>query len=71
MTELDIAVKAIEVYASRHPRPSHVTLAQAAEMLELSRPTVKKLIDGGKLKRNGCGLIPTLEIDKLLQGNEE
>ena len=53
MTEadaLDIAVRAVSIYAARHPRPVQVTAKQAAEMLNLSRPTVRKLMDAGKLR---------------------
>lgn len=67
MTNIDIVVKAIDVYSSMHPRPAHVTLGQAAEMLGKSRPTVKKWLNEGRLKRNGCGLIPVVEIDRLLE----
>lgn len=66
-TPIDVALRAVEIYAQRHPRPAHVTLTQAAQMLELSRPTVRKLIAAGKLKLNGCGLIPTEQIDRLLR----
>lgn len=63
---LDVAVKAVEIYAARHPRPSHVTISQAAEMLGRSRPTVKKLIIRHKVRFNALGSIPVEEIDKLL-----
>lgn len=63
----DLAVRAVEIYAQRHPRPVHVTLTQAAQMLELSRPTVRKLMMAGKLRFNSCGLIPTEQIDNLLR----
>ena len=32
--QLAIALKAIERYAARHPRPAHVTQRQAAEMMK-------------------------------------
>lgn len=63
---LDIAVRAVSLYAGRHPRPSQVTQVQAAEMLSLSRPTVRKLMDSGKLRYNDCGLIPIEQVDALL-----
>lgn len=69
MTEqdaLDIAVRAVSIYAARHPRPNQVTATQAAEMLGLSRPTVRKLMDAGKLRYNQCGLIPIEQVDRLL-----
>ena len=46
-----------------HPRPTHVTQVQAAEMLHMSRDTVRKLIRHGVLKLNACGLIPIEQID--------
>jgi len=66
MNVIDIAAKAIQTYAEWHPRPSCVNLQQAAEMLDRSVPTVRKLIAQGKLKRNALGLIPTSEIDRVL-----
>jgi excisionase family DNA binding protein len=69
MTEqdaLDIAVRAVSIYAGRHPRPSQVTAKQAADMLGLSRPTVRKFMDAGRLKYNHCGLIPIEQVDALL-----
>lgn len=53
-----IAAQAVRLYAEMHPRPPHVTLAQAAEMMHLSEPTVRKLIVAGKIRRNASGLIP-------------
>jgi excisionase family DNA binding protein len=66
MTELDIALKAVEIYATRHPRPVQVNQSQAAEMLGLSTKTVRKMIHAGTLKVNKFGLIPISEIDKAL-----
>ncbi|CAB3855578.1 MULTISPECIES: helix-turn-helix domain-containing protein [Achromobacter] len=66
VAEIKIALKAVEIYAQRHPRPPHVTIVQAAEMLGLSRPTVRKLMKAGKLSLNGCGLIPIEQVDRLL-----
>jgi predicted DNA-binding protein (UPF0251 family) len=59
------AIKAVQLYAETHPRPPHVTQKDAAEMLGLSAPTVKKLINSGKIKLNDAGLIPITEIDKF------
>lgn len=67
MTDLDIAIKAVQIYAEMHPRPSHVNQQQAAEMLGLSHVTVRKLIRSGAIKMNAAGLIPVTEIDKALQ----
>lgn len=63
MDSLDVAVQAIKIYAEMHPRPTHVTQVQAAEMLHMSRDTVRKLIRHGVLKLNACGLIPIEQID--------
>ncbi|WP_144156489.1 helix-turn-helix domain-containing protein [Paraburkholderia sp. BCC1885] len=64
--ELKTAVRAVQIYAERHPRPPHVTMTQAAQMLDLSRATVRKLVNTGKLRMNGCGLIPIEQVDALL-----
>lgn len=67
MTEMQqIAFFAVRHYAESHPRPSHVTIGQAAEMLGLSRPTVGRLIKSGALKFNECGRIPISEVDRAL-----
>ena len=73
--ELDAAIdaaarKAVSEMLARvpmnQPRPPHVNQAQAAEMLDLSPPTVKKLINSGKLRLNDAGLIPMADIDRLI-----
>ncbi|MDE1545954.1 helix-turn-helix domain-containing protein [Dechloromonas agitata] len=61
---LSIAVKAVQIYAETHPRPTQVNQSQAAEMLGLSYPTVRKLIHSGVLPLNYCGLIPIEAIDR-------
>jgi hypothetical protein len=66
MSELEIAERAVQLYAGRHPRPVQVTITQAAQMLGLSRPTVRNLMKAGKLSFNGCGLIPIEQIDRIL-----
>lgn len=67
MTDLDVvALRAVRLYAESHPRPLHVTQKQACEMLELSYPTMRKLIQSGEIKLNKCGLIPISEVDKAL-----
>jgi excisionase family DNA binding protein len=63
---IDVAIKAVELYANSHPRPPHVNQVQAAQMLGLSVPTVRKLIKAGTLRLNKCGLIPIAEIDKAI-----
>lgn len=60
---IDIAAEAVRRYAETHPRPTQVTQVQAAEMLGLSRDTVRKLIRCGTLRLNSCGLIPIELID--------
>ena len=69
MTSLDIAAAAVRLYAESHPRPPHVTQAQAAEMLGVHRHTVASLIRAGTIKLNKCGLIPTHEIDRVIAAN--
>lgn len=66
MNAIDIAFQAVRMYAEAHPRPGFVNLLQAAEMLSVSVPTVRKMIRTGKLKRNERGLIPSAEIDRVL-----
>lgn len=63
MTELQIALTAIKLYAETHPRPTQVNQIQAAEMLGLSRLTVSKLLRQGTLSLNDCGLIPIELVD--------
>ena len=67
MDALEIATKAVQLYAESHPRPSQVTQLQAAEMLGVSRATVARMLKAGTLRLNKCGLIPIAEIDKALQ----
>lgn len=66
MSELEIATKAVQLYAETHPRPSQVTHEQAAEMVGVSRMTIHRMIKAGKIKLNKFGRIPTAEIDKAL-----
>lgn len=63
---VEIALTAIQLYAEMHPRPPHVTQAQAAVMLRRSEPTVRKMIRAGLIKLNGAGLIPISEIDRVI-----
>lgn len=55
----------IQLFKDTHPRPAHVTQKQAAEMLHMSEPTVRKLILAGSIKLNDAGMIPITEIDKF------
>lgn len=63
MTELQIALAAVRLYAETHPRPTQVTQTQAAQMLGLSRITVGKLLRSGAMRLNACGLIPIEMVD--------
>ncbi|WP_454056076.1 DNA-binding protein [Cupriavidus sp. Marseille-Q8015] len=69
MTEIDLiertATRAVELYASKHPRPTQVTMKQAAEMLGLSVPTVRKLMKAGAMSLNRCGQIPIEQVDRV------
>ena len=69
MTALETAVKAIEIFSARHPRPSHVTQRQAAEMLCRSEPTIRKMVRDGTFRLNRCGLIPIEQVDAALSAN--
>mgnify|MGYP003556121681 FL=1 len=66
MSEVDIALKAVQIYAEMRPRPSHVTQDQAAEMAGVSRGTISKMIKSGRLKLNEFGRIPVSEIDRAI-----
>ena len=66
MTELQLAAKAVQMALEAHPRPLHVTQKQAAEMLGLSVPTIRKMVASGALKLNKCGLIPIHQIDMAM-----
>ena len=65
-TTIDIAFLAVRLYAETHPRPSHVTQAQACEILGKSHPTVRKMIRCGEIRMNAAGMIPMSEIDRAL-----
>lgn len=67
MSALETAVAAVRLYAESHPRPPHVTQAQACEMLRLSAPTVRRLIRAGALRLNAAGMIPVSEVDRLIE----
>lgn len=65
---LNLARRAVQLYAETHPRPAHVTIQQAAEMMGLSRHTVSKMVGMGTLRLNKCGRIPISQVDAALQG---
>lgn len=62
---LRIAARAVQLYAETHPRPTHVTQKQAAEMLRVHPKTVQNYVAAGTLKLNRCGLIPIEAIDAV------
>lgn len=67
MTEvLEIARRAVQLYAESHPRPSQVTIRQAAEMLDRSEKTVGRMVRAGTIRLNACGMIPISEVDRVL-----
>ncbi|MGH2448384.1 MAG: DNA-binding protein [Chloroflexota bacterium] len=57
---LHIAVAAVERYAARHLRPTHVTISQAAKMLGIGRGTAARLLGE---QRNACGMVPIEAVD--------
>ncbi|MEM5315549.1 helix-turn-helix domain-containing protein [Paraburkholderia sp. JHI869] len=59
-----IAVRAVQLYAESHPRPTQVNQKQAAEMLGVSARTVHNLIKANTLRLNKCGMIPIELVDK-------
>jgi hypothetical protein len=65
--DIQTAVRAIQLYAERHPRPPQVNQKQAAEMLGVSTRTVHNLIKAGVLKLNKCGMIPVEMIDSAIR----
>lgn len=66
MELLEIATKAVQLYAETHPRPPHVNQKQAASMLGFSEKTVSVMVKDGRLKLNECLMIPITEIDRVL-----
>lgn len=64
--QLEIAAKAVQLYAETHPRPPQVTQTQAAEMLRISRPTFGRMVKAGVVRLNACGQVPISEIDRVL-----
>lgn len=66
MSEVDIALKAVQLYAETHPRPSQVTQDQAAEMVGVSPATISRMVKAGMIKLNKFGRIPVSEIDRAI-----
>ncbi len=44
-------------------RPRHVNQSQAAEMLNISKSTVSRMVKSGSIRLNKCGLIPVEQIE--------
>lgn len=63
---LTVAIYAVRHYAETHPRPSHVTQAQIADMLGISMATVARMVKIGHFKPNAMGLVPIVEVDRAL-----
>lgn len=61
---LEVALTAVRLYAETHPRPTHVTKAEAARMLGLSGPTFRKMVRNGGLRLNAAGRVPIEEVDR-------
>lgn len=66
MSEVEIALKAVQIYAETHPRPSQVTQDQAAEMVGVSPATISRMVRAGVIKLNKFGRIPVSEIDRAI-----
>ncbi|MGS1071480.1 DNA-binding protein [Burkholderia glumae] len=62
--QLLLIQRTIEIYRALSPRPSQVTITQAAEMLGISRWTASKMVKAGDMKLNRCGMIPIEEVDR-------
>jgi len=60
------ARRAIEMMAVMKPRPSSVNKTQAAEMLNISIPTLRRLLEIGAIRLNKAGMISTVDIDAFL-----
>jgi len=65
---IDIAAKAVQLYAETHPRPPHVNMTQAADMLGCGLFKVRSMLKHGSLRLNECGLIPIAQIDRVIAG---
>ncbi len=66
VSTFEIAVKAVQMYAETHPRPSQVTQDQAAEMVGVSPATISRMVKSGNIKLNKFGRIPVSEIDRAI-----
>lgn len=59
------AERAVRLYAESHPRPTHVTYGQAAEMLACSEMTISRLVKAGTLRPNRLRRLPIEQVDAL------
>lgn len=59
---LELITKALAIHDAERPVPSHVTVEQAAEMLDVSTRTVIRM----KLPRNEAGKIPYRAVVEAL-----
>ena len=59
------AAEGARVALAMHPQPSMVTQKQAAQMLGLSEPTIRKMILDGKIQLNDVSQVPISEINRL------
>jgi excisionase family DNA binding protein len=63
---LDLVERAVQRAMEQRPRPASVTQKQAAEMLNLSEPTISRMIRANQIRLNGIGRVPVSEIDRVL-----
>lgn len=63
---VDIIARGVRLYAETHPRPACVLVAEAAEMIGISRGTLYKMIRSGEVRINAAGRIPMTEIDRVI-----
>lgn len=59
------AAEGARVALAMHPQPAQVTQKQAAQMLGLSEPTIRKMILDNKIQLNDVGQVPISEINRL------
>ena len=54
---LSIAIKAVQIYAEKHPISHQVTQVQAASMLNVSESTISRMVKTGRIRLNRFGMI--------------
>ena len=62
---LRAAQLAVRLYAESHPRPTHVTYGQAAEMLGCSEMTISRLVKAGTVRPNKLRRLPIEQVHAL------